>query len=75
MQLLETPYRRGAGRGFHKLDGLRATNWTVYGRTLEAGAIAATLPTMEGGLLAISGPRLWGRPAAENSDNDHPVLV
>ena len=61
MQTLETAGRRAAGRGFHKLGGLRSINRTVYACALEAGAIAATLPTMEGELLAISGPRLCER--------------
>jgi two-component system, NtrC family, response regulator HydG len=61
MQLLETPCRRGAGRGFHKLDGLRATNRTVYECVLEGWSITATLPTMEGELLAVRGPRVCER--------------
>jgi two-component system response regulator HydG len=36
-------------------------NRTVYESVLEARAITATLPTMEGELLAISGPRLCER--------------
>ena len=47
---------------------VHATNRTVYERgptfyktLLEAGAITATLPTMEGELLVISGPRVCER--------------
>ena len=61
MQILETPCGRGAGCGFHKLDGSRVTNRTVYECALEGWPITATLPTMEGELLAITGPRLCER--------------
>lgn len=61
MQTIQTPCRHGVGRGLRKLNGLCAMNRTVYKCVLEARAITAKLPTMEGELLVISGPRLCER--------------
>jgi two-component system response regulator HydG len=61
LQTIEMPCEHEAGRGFRKLSGLRAMNRTVYECVLEARTITATLPTMEGELLVISGPRLCER--------------